>query len=644
MGRVEGDRRDRGPLGGEGPDRGAAPGPGAGGAGDPGRGGGARATSSTPTSWRRCWSGSRWRCCRTWRRSSAGSGSSAPPDGGTASTTTRSRRSSTATCPAALREEYHALVAEAWRPAPGAGGKDPKDLDGALCVEIASTSSPGARGPRALRYLDPALDHLEKDYRNERAIRLCDLRARRARTPRRQGAGEGPAARARIRLDLLGRREPQRAAIEEALALAREIGDRHGRGRATGNLGIRLLGPLGRYAEAQEQYERRLALAREIGGPAGRGPRHGEPGERSSSRSRPLRRGAGAARAGLALAREIGDRQGEATATGNLGGRLPVPRPLRRGAGALRAAPRARAGDRGPGGRGPRHGEPGERLPDGLGRYAEAQAQHERSPRARAGDRGPRERGQRHGEPGECFRVPRPLRRGAGAARAGLALAREIGDRRGRGQRHGEPGASSSSRLGRYAEAQAHVERHLRLRGRSGTGGARPCTAGTWATPLLVGRPKSLRRGSSTSGALALRGRSGTGSCRGIRASTAGPPAAEEGAHGDAGERRTAKRSRCRRDRVPRPMRLGAVQRSEHFSLGDGQVDGGSVAAGDGLCDGARDRAVAGTESLVPRTPRDAPRRRRRGGRGGARAARGATRRRDEDGRACDPLPGDRQA
>ncbi len=215
-----------------------------------------------------------------------------------------------------LREEYHAAIADAIADRHGTADKDPKDLDGPLCVDLAEHFLKGAQGVRALRYLDPALTHLEKGYLNDAAIRLAERAlaapgllagSERGKTLRRLAA----------RLRLLGRRDPQRAAIEEAVALAREIGDRQGEANATGNLG-NLFHCLGRYAEAREHYERHLALAREIGDREGEATGAGNLGlvflslgHYAEAREHFER--------GLALAREIGDRGGEANATGNLG-------------------------------------------------------------------------------------------------------------------------------------------------------------------------------------------------------------------------------------------------------------------------------------------------------------------------------------
>jgi serine/threonine protein kinase/tetratricopeptide (TPR) repeat protein len=202
-----------------------------------------------------------------------------------------------------LREEYHALLGAAVESHSRAAAREPKDIDGALCVEMADHFLKGAQGPRALRYLDAALTHCETNFLNESAVRLAggalgvkDLVTR--------GERVELLLRAAARLDSLGRRDAERAALDEATALANEeddvplrartrcaigrhlwctsrydesliplregrdlaraAGDRRSEADATGGLGSALCS-LGRAAEGQEQLERSLVLAREGG-------------------------------------------------------------------------------------------------------------------------------------------------------------------------------------------------------------------------------------------------------------------------------------------------------------------------------------------------------------------------------------------
>jgi len=317
-----------------------------------------------------------------------------------------------------LREEYHAAIGSALESRSGAAAKEPMDLDGALCVNLANHYLKGAQNAQALRYLDAALTHLESNYLNDDAVRLAE------RTLAAPGllAGKGRAElcyRKAKRLGVLGRSDAERAALDEAVSLAdlagdpelrarvrtnlglhllvvgrsaeaesallsaldlaRVSGDKRGESGATGNLGI-VSKSLGRYVEAQERFERCLALARETGirrveaAPTmNLGILHRLAGRYAQAREHFERR--------LALAREVGDRRGEGAATGGIAGVLLS-----------------------------------------LGRTAEAREHYERA----------------------------------------LAFARETGDRRREASAIGNLGTVYES-LGRFAEARAHHERHLAL-------------------------------------------------------------------------------------------------------------------------------------------------------------------------------------
>jgi tetratricopeptide (TPR) repeat protein len=249
-----------------------------------------------------------------------------------------------------LRAEYHTLLAEAH--AARCEGEPSREDS----VFLASHHLRGSRPKEGLPHLTPALDHLAKSYGNEAAIELA---ARSLEVP---GLLEGKE---RIevllkkagRHELRGERESQRAALDEALAmadasadaasragvqvamgrllialadhdaartileqaldLAREIGDRAGEARATGNLGIVFLRQ-GDYGRARAQFEMHLALAREIGERAGEAKATGNLGI-VFWRQGDYGRARAQFEIGLALAREIGERAGEARATGNLG-------------------------------------------------------------------------------------------------------------------------------------------------------------------------------------------------------------------------------------------------------------------------------------------------------------------------------------
>jgi len=310
--------------------------------------------------------------------------------------------------PPDLRSEYHTLLAEQHLER---SGDDPKGEDAVFLVHHHLR---GSHPKQALPHLEPAFDHLEESYRNEP---LLDL-AKRALEAEGLLAGEQRVEvllRQAGHLDLLGQRDNERAALDEALALADETGDEALRGKvrrtlggcfvqtsqidaaqamlqesrelaraagdkkleaqATGNLGL-VFFRLGRYAEAQEHHERHRALAGEIGDRRGEATATGNLGNVFWSVGRYAEAQEHYERA-RALSREIGDRRGEAIATGNLGGVFAV-----------------------------------------LGRYAEAQEHYERK----------------------------------------RSLSREIGDRPSEAHATGSLGGGVID-LGRYAEAQEHLER-----------------------------------------------------------------------------------------------------------------------------------------------------------------------------------------
>jgi serine/threonine protein kinase/tetratricopeptide (TPR) repeat protein len=359
---------------------------------------------------------------------------------------------------APLREAYHAGIADAIEARSGAASKEPKDLDGALCVELAEHLLNGAQGPRALRYLDVALTRLEKSYLNDAAVRFAD---------RALSAPGLVAGRARVelllrmakRLDLVGRRSREGAVVDEARAVADAVGDPEQRARvmqsagwlawrssryeeaeaalktsltlsrAAANASVagaahRTLGivywSLGRYDEAQVQSERQLELAQE----------QNDKWSESAARTNlglvlnALGRG-DAARANhecaLGLAVEIGDRSVQARAMGNLGISLLA---LGRAEEALAASEQTLALAREIGDRRTETGVMGSLATVllSLGRLAESAVASERQ----------------------------------------VGLAREIGDRRQEASAFGNLGSASCA-LGRIAEAQKQFECSLVL-------------------------------------------------------------------------------------------------------------------------------------------------------------------------------------
>jgi tetratricopeptide (TPR) repeat protein len=263
--------------------------------------------------------------------------------------------------PELLREPYHAAIAEAIEARSGAASKEVKEVDGAVCVELAEHFLNGARGDRALRYLGAALDHFTKGYLHDAAVRLADhvltvpgLVAGRERCKL--------LLRKASRLDLLGRRDAERSAraeanaladsdhdaalraltlrglgrlhlqssqndearalLGEALASARAAGDRKEEAAVTVNLGHVFLS-LSRYGEAREHYERHLALSREIGDRQGEGHATANLGTIYKALGRFVEAREHNEQA-LAIAREIGDRQSEGHTTADLGAILRI--------------------------------------------------------------------------------------------------------------------------------------------------------------------------------------------------------------------------------------------------------------------------------------------------------------------------------
>jgi len=320
--------------------------------------------------------------------------------------------------PEALREEYHAAIASAIETQHGAAGKEPKDVDGAVCVDLAEHFLKGAQGARALRYLDPALTHLEKGYLNDAAVRLAD------RALAEHGLLAGTVRcevllRRAGRLDVLGRRGEERTSLDEANALADAAADPSLRGAARTSLGVHLV-RIARFAEARRVLEESLAIAKELGYRRGEAAATGNIGLALLSLGRHEDARAHFER-GLVIAREIGDRFREAIATGNMGI-------------VLRS----------------------------LGRFDEARAHQERTLEIA------REIGDQHGEAratGNLGSLFWSLGR-FDAARAFheryFASSREVGDRRAEAIATGNLGVVLRS-LGRYDEARALFERRLAL-------------------------------------------------------------------------------------------------------------------------------------------------------------------------------------
>lgn len=195
--------------------------------------------------------------------------------------------------PQGLREEYHALLAEAFAKAATA-------IDDEGAVFLATHHIEGSRPREALPFLHRALDRLSSTYRSDRLLRLAGraleidgLLSPRERVPvllavadkldqlgRRQqlesvldeamevvSGLEEPALRAKTQLRrggllrVQGRIDEARAVLEEVLETAMEIGDGSLELRSVNAIANTLMAQ-GLYAEAAPWVERRIELAR----------------------------------------------------------------------------------------------------------------------------------------------------------------------------------------------------------------------------------------------------------------------------------------------------------------------------------------------------------------------------------------------
>ena len=156
-----------------------------------------------------------------------------------------------------LRREYHTLLAEAHAARCGA---NPAGDDAVFLVHH---DLRGNRPQHALPRLEAALDHLNQGYRNDALLDLAE------RALRADGLLDG-VDRARVLLRLsdhlehLGRREEQRTALDEAVALADACGDEALRARAW-RARAALWIALSESDAAKDAIDRALVLARAAG-------------------------------------------------------------------------------------------------------------------------------------------------------------------------------------------------------------------------------------------------------------------------------------------------------------------------------------------------------------------------------------------
>ncbi|MHC4136195.1 MAG: protein kinase domain-containing protein [Planctomycetota bacterium] len=162
-----------------------------------------------------------------------------------------------------LRREYHAALADALEAREGGLAGCLRRQDGGVVVELCEHFLNGGRGDRAVHYLDLALDHLENGHLNEQALALA---VQALDTPGLYAGG--PRLQLLVRqagfLDLAGRREAQRQANDEALALAREDGTPALLAPVELGLGIQL-SRMARFDEARENLVSAIGHAQEAG-------------------------------------------------------------------------------------------------------------------------------------------------------------------------------------------------------------------------------------------------------------------------------------------------------------------------------------------------------------------------------------------
>ncbi|MHC4821357.1 MAG: ATP-binding protein, partial [Planctomycetota bacterium] len=258
-----------------------------------------------------------------------------------------------------LRREYHGALAGSLERRTGATDKDPEDLDGAVATSLAEHYLRAHHAERSLRYLKKALDYLEESYLTDKAVELVE-RAERVPGLLQADGRLHVLSRKAGRLELLGRWEEERNALdlalleadksgdggararirrrlgrhlcrmaeytpalevlEESLALARESGDLREEGATLSALGV-VCWQLGRFEDATEYHERTMELAGKVDGietdsyATGNLPElYASLGRADEARKHTEQQ--------LEIAREISDLRGEAIAMGNLGGIL----------------------------------------------------------------------------------------------------------------------------------------------------------------------------------------------------------------------------------------------------------------------------------------------------------------------------------
>jgi tetratricopeptide (TPR) repeat protein len=216
----------------------------------------------------------------------------------------------------ALREQYHAAIADALETRERAADGDVSRLDGGIAVQLCEHLLRGGQPDRVARYLERALDHLEAAYDTDRAVDLSmrALEANRGIEPETRMA---LLLRTASGLNHLGRRDDEGRVLEESLALAQSLDSVQETARVRERLGLhRLL--LGRYQEAHDLLEVAVREAHDAGDAVTEAAAMGKLGNalyvlgrRDEARARHEEQ--------FAIAERAGDERGQALACGNLG-------------------------------------------------------------------------------------------------------------------------------------------------------------------------------------------------------------------------------------------------------------------------------------------------------------------------------------
>ncbi|MHC4339848.1 MAG: serine/threonine-protein kinase [Planctomycetota bacterium] len=213
-----------------------------------------------------------------------------------------------------LRREYHGALGDALERR--AKVQATEKASGEVAVGICGHFLASARPESARRHLDGALQHLEASYQGDQTIAL----AGRALDIPDLLTGE---ARVKVLLrlcrclDLLGRRDAQCKAAEEAVEAVEQVGDAGLARRAALEWGWSLF-RTSKYDEAQGTFEGALEAARTSGDSRAEAKAAGKVGAILLTRGRHEEARPFLERV-LAISRELGDRNAEGRATGNLG-------------------------------------------------------------------------------------------------------------------------------------------------------------------------------------------------------------------------------------------------------------------------------------------------------------------------------------